>query len=236
MAQAAHALDYETLSEPALVERIVAGDAVAARTVIRRNNQRLYRTAWSILKNRSEAEEAVQEAYLKAFASLDRFQGDAALSTWLTRIVVNEAITRTRAARRRTELLRKEGLAVLDEHRDRMSVPASLAGAPDEALARRQLGQVLQAAIARLPEPFRVVFVLKEIEDASAQEIADVLGVPERTVRTRLFRARRRLRADLGPQLQQTLHESLAFAGADCDALTARVLAALENARPAPGP
>lgn len=228
MTQATQAIDYETMAEPALVALIQGGDPVATRLVIRRNNQRLFRAAWSILKNRSEAEEAVQEAYLKAFTAIDRFQGDAALSTWLTRIVVNEAISRTRAARRRAEMLRKEGLAVMEDHR---ATPVSLAGAPDAALARRELGGVLQAAIAKLPEPFRLVFVLWEVEEAGAEEIAAVLGIPEQTVRTRLFRARRKLRAELGPQLRESLGESLSFAGADCDAMTARVMAALGQAK-----
>lgn len=229
MNEAARALDYGTLAEGELARRIATGDRGAARYLIRRNNQRLFRAAWSVLKDRAEAEEAVQEGYLKAFAAIGQFHGEAALSTWLTRIVVNEAINRVRAARRRDRAMKKEGLAVLRDHRERLGDAPSLAGQPDEAIIRRQLAEVLQRAIARLPEPFRLVFVLRDVEGLSAEETAAALGAHEGTVRTRLLRARRRLRADLGPELRQALQSTITFAGADCDALTARVLERLER-------
>jgi RNA polymerase sigma-70 factor (ECF subfamily) len=224
----AAALDYEALSEPDLVTLILAGDAAAARLVIRRNNQRLYRAAWSVLRNRAEAEEAVQEGYLKAFAAMNRFEGGSALATWLTRIVVNEAISRLRATKRRERSLKANGLAVLEEHRTRLKETPSLSAGPEESLMRRELAGLLERAVARLPEPFRLVFVLHEIEGLGADEVADATGLPVETVRTRLFRARRRLRADLGPELRRAMDGVIVFAGADCDALTVRVLAAWE--------
>src|SRR5262245_32118492 len=95
------ALDYESLTDLELARRIAQRDALAVRVVTRRNNQRLYRTAWSVLKNRADAEDAVQDGYLKAFAAIDNFAGASSLSTWLTRIVLNEALRRLRASHRR---------------------------------------------------------------------------------------------------------------------------------------
>ena len=223
------ALDYEALGERELCARLSAGDSQAARVVVRRNNQRLYRAAWSVLKNRSEAEDVVQEGYLKAFAAIDRFEGGASLATWLTRIVVNEAISRVRAARRRDQTLRDNGLAILQEHREQAA--ASLVAAPEETVMRGEFAGLLQRAVEKLPEAFRLVFVLHEIEGLSADEVAESLAIPVETVRTRLFRARRRLRADLGPEIRRAFGGTITFAGADCEALTARVVAAFEASR-----
>lgn len=230
------ALDYEALDDRSLASRIGAGDPLAATLVIRRHNQRLFRAAWAVLKNRSEAEEAVQDGYLKAFAAIGRFEGASSLATWLTRIVVNAAISRLRAAKRRKRALGGQGVASLQEFRERIAEASSPIASPEEELMRRQLSHALEAAIARLPDPFRIVFVLHEIESLSADEVASSLGVPVETVRTRLFRARRRLREDLGPELKRALEGSFVFAGADCDALTARVLAAWSRARTAADP
>lgn len=224
------ALDYETLTERELCERLGGGDSLAARVVVRRHNQRLYRAAWSVLRNRAEAEEAVQEGYLKAFAAIGRFEGGSSLATWLTRIVVNEAISRVRAARRRERAFQANGLAILQAYRDR-AVEASSLGAPEESVMRKELASLLQSAVEKLPDAFRLTFVLHEVEGLSTEEVAENLGIPVETVRTRLFRARRRLRADLGPELRRAFENTITFAGADCDALTARVLAAFEAAK-----
>jgi len=223
------ALDYQAMSERQLCQRIAAGDSLAARLVVRRNNQRLFRSAWSVLKDRAEAEEVVQEAYLKAFAGISRFSGESTLATWLTRIVINEAISRLRAAKRRKKALEEEGLAILDDYRERLA--PSLVAAPEESVMRRELAGLLERAVARLPDLFRTVFVLHEIEGLSAEEVGASLGIPVETVRTRLFRARRRMRDDLGPELRRAFDGTIAFAGADCDALTDRVIAAFEASR-----
>ncbi|HEY2706632.1 MAG TPA: RNA polymerase sigma factor [Caulobacteraceae bacterium] len=231
MAAAQTALDYEAMDDPQLARRIAGGDRAAATLLIRRNNQRLFRAAWSVLKDRSEAEEVVQEGYMKAFAAIDRFEGASALSTWLTRIIVNEAISRLRSLQRRRRNMKNQGLALIEEHRQRHTETPSLAGAPEEAVMRRELSRLLEGAITRLPEPFRLVFVMHEIEGLSADDLSIALDAPVETIRTRLFRARRRLRADLGPELQRALGASFTFAGADCDALTARVLARFDAAQ-----
>src|SRR5438093_12715623 len=110
-------LDLQSLSDAELAARIAAGDSAAARLVTERNNQRLFRAAWSVLKNRDEAEDAVQAAYLRAFAAIGSFEGRSALSTWLTRIVLNEALGRARAAARRRARLDESSVVQLDEYR-----------------------------------------------------------------------------------------------------------------------
>lgn len=218
--------DYAAMGEGELASLCAARDSGALRHVIGANNQRLFRAAWSILKDRSEAEEAVQSAYLSAFAAIGRFEGRSALSTWLTRIAINEALARQRTIRRRRKQLEDRGVAMLDDYRAafaRGSDPAQ----PDTAVARAQLRGLLEEAIGRLPEQFRTVFVLREVEGLTVEDTAEALGVPENTVKTRLMRARRKLQDMLAPEVHQALNGTFPFAGADCAALTERVLAAV---------
>ena len=215
--------DQTTLSDLELASRIAARDIAAVRLVTGRNNQRLYRTAWSILKDRSEAEEAVQDGYMKAFNAIKTFVGTSSLSTWLTRIVVNEALDRRRRAQRRSRMLNQESVVVMEEYREKL-MAGSASQSPEMALMRRQIAKLLEAAIARLPDTFRPVFVLREIEGLSVEDTAEALQIPEETVKTRLFRARRRLQKELDPELCGALSETFPFAGADCEAMTERVL------------
>jgi RNA polymerase sigma-70 factor, ECF subfamily len=220
--------DYATLSDGELANRIAARDVAAVRLVTGRNNQRLFRTAWSILKDRSEAEEAVQDGYLKAFDAIGTFAGRSSLSTWLTRIVVNEALSRRSRAQRRSRLLNQESVLVLEEYREKL-MAGSVTQSPEKVLMRRQIAKLLETAIARLPDTFRPVFVLREIEGLSVEDTAEALQIPEETVKTRLFRARRRLQKELDPELCGALSETFPFAGADCEALTNRVLASFSK-------
>ncbi len=221
------ARDYRTIGDSELAQLCAARDAGAIRHVIASNNQRLFRTAWSILKNRSEAEEAVQAAYLSAFAKMGTFEGRSSLSTWLTRIVINEALGRRRSEERRRRHLEQEGIAVLDAYRETF-MRGSEMESPDAAMARGQIRKLLEQAVADLPDVFRTVFVLREVEGLSNDDTAEVLGVAPATVKTRLFRARRRLQEMLAPELGTALSGTFPFAGADCAALTERVMAALE--------
>jgi RNA polymerase sigma-70 factor, ECF subfamily len=215
--------NYATLSDSELASRISTRDVAAVRLVTGRNNQRLFRTAWSILKDRSEAEEAVQDGYLKAFDAIGTFAGRSSLSTWLTRIVVNEALSRRRRAQRRARLLNQESVVALEEYREKL-MAGSVTQSPEKALMRRQIAKLLESAIARLPDTFRPVFVLREIEGLSVEDTAEALQIPEETVKTRLFRARRRLQKELDPELCGALSETFPFAGIDCEAMTERVL------------
>ena len=219
-------VDYAALDDRQLARLCAGRDPEAVRHLLTANNQRLFRAAWSILKNRLEAEEAVQAAYLSALSSIDQFEGRSSLSTWLTRIVINEALGRLRAERRRQAALDAQGVSVLEAYRENL-MAGSDAPPPDAAAAVEQLRGLLERAVAELPEIFRTVFVLRAIEDLSVQDTAEVLGIPSATVKTRLLRAKRHLQQSLAPEVGDALRGTFPFAGADCAALTDRVMEAL---------
>ena len=219
-------LDYDRMDGAELAQRCAARDSDAIRHVITANNQRLFRAAWSILKSRPDAEEAVQAAYLAAFANMGSFEGRSSLSTWLTLTIVNEALMRRRSEQRRRTHLEQEGATVLDDYRETM-MRGSHAETPDVAVAREQIRKLLEKAVAELPDSFRTVFVLREIEGLSGEETAEILDVPVATVKTRLFRGKRQLQEMLAPEMSTVLNGTFPFAGSDCAALTARVLTAL---------
>ncbi|HYE42701.1 MAG TPA: RNA polymerase sigma factor [Caulobacteraceae bacterium] len=222
-------LDYEALSDPDLAAAIGRRDSEAARLLVRRNNQRLFRAAWSILRCRGEAEDVVQEAYARAFAAIGRFDGRSSLSTWLTRIAINEALGRRRADLRRRARLDRESVVAIDEYREKF-MRGSLADAPPDAeLARLEIRRLVEAAVARLPDEFRLVFVLREIEGLGVEEVARMLDLVPATVKTRSLRARRKLQEMLDPELKTALTGAFPFAGIDCEGLTERVMAAFEG-------
>ena len=218
--------DYEALDDMVLAGLVAVRDPVAVRLVTTRNNQRLFRAAFAILGNRAEAEDAVQSAYLRAFAAIRRFEGRSSLSTWLTRIAVNEALGRLRATKRRRAALDGASVTILDDYREKLMQGSMSGAAPDKAQARAELRAMMEEAIGRLPEPFRLVFVLREIEGLSVEEVAETLGLVPATVKTRHLRARRRLQEMLAPEVKDALTGSFPFAGADCEALTERVVRA----------
>lgn len=217
-------LDTAALSDIELAARIAARDPAAVRLMTERNNQRLFRTAWSILGNRAEAEDVVQTGYLLAFEAIHSFRGEAALSTWLTRIVINEALGRERAAKRRRARLNEASILDLEEYREKL-MAGSREGGPDGALALKQLRATLEAAIATLPRDFRLVFMMRDVEGLSVEEVAHALDILPATVKTRLLRARRRLREALASEVQAGLAGAFPFAGASCAATTEAVVA-----------
>jgi RNA polymerase sigma-70 factor (ECF subfamily) len=197
---------------------------------MRRHNRRLYRVARSLLGDAAEAEDAVQEAYLAAFRSVDGFRGDASLATWLTRIVTNECATRMRRRARRHNIVPIVPLAGdATEEGDAMpdaNVPD--AGDPPERLLwRAELRAMLERRIDQLPEAFRAVFVLRAVEELSVEETAASLGIPEATVRTRHFRARSMLREAIAQELDLAQNQVFDFDGERCDRIVARVLEGL---------
>jgi len=216
--------DYSALEDAELARLIAARDPEAVRLVSQRNNQRLFRAAWSVLKDRAEAEDCVQSTYLRAFAAIDGFEGRSSLSTWLTRIAINEALGRLRSAQRRRTRLREDSVAMLDDYREKL-MRGSSSPSPDAAMARDQIRRLMEKAIAELPDPFRLVFVLREVEGLSVDEAADALDLLPATVKTRHLRARRRLQQALAPELADALAGAFPFAGADCAAITERVIA-----------
>jgi RNA polymerase sigma-70 factor (ECF subfamily) len=190
---------YERRSDLELAGDIARRDAEAVRLVMRRNDKRLFRAAWRILRNREDAEDAVQCAYLKAFTAIRSFAGRSSLSTWLTRIVINNALAHARSARQRRSKLEESEVSVLDYYGE-MLMRGSIAVSPEHAIARRQMGQIIIEAINRLPASFRTVFLLRQIEELEVAEVAERLGVPPATIKTRHMRARRRLQRILGPR------------------------------------
>lgn len=218
------ALDYAGMSDLELARSCAGRDAEAVRHLVSSNNQRLFRAAWSILKNRTEAEDALQSAYARALGAIGNFEGRSSLTTWLTRITINEALARRRAHERRRKHLEAEGVQVLETYREQLA-KGSQAPSPEAEAAREQLRSILERAIGDLPENFRTVFVLHEIEGVSVEEAAQTLEIPTGTVKTRLMRARRKLQQALAPEVRTALSGTFPFAGADCAALTERVLA-----------
>lgn len=218
------ALYYAAMDDVTLAAHAAARDAQALRLIMSRNNQRLYRTAWGVLRNRADAEEAVQDAYVKAFSSRS-FDGAAALSTWLTRVVLNEALSRKRAAQRRKRSLSGADVTQLDDYRE--TLMSKHAASPEFQVIHSELAKALEAAIARLPDDFRLVLVLRDIEGLSVEETSAALGAPAATIKTRHLRARRRLQRELDPDFRVALAETLRFAGSECEAMSMRVLAAL---------
>lgn len=217
------------LPEPSLLERAQAGEAMAFEEIMRRNNRRLFRIALAVSKNEAEAEEVVQEAYLKAFSSLAGFGGRSSLSTWLSRIAVNEALDRQRRARPTVNLSviaggKEDHLAPQDEG-PWPKAPES----PESLAARGELGGLAEKAIEALPQAFRVVFVLRAVEGYSVAETAEVLEIAPITVKTRFFRARHRLKAALQQEMEGAFAEAYPFAGARCDRIVEAVLTRLHD-------
>ena len=208
-----------------LAERIAQDDHGAFETLMRRYNGRLFRVARAILKDDSEAEDAVQDAYLDAYRHIDQFRGDARLSTWLTRIVVNQALMRLRRSRRDPVVVpfaagAPDGMTAADV-RDETSE------SPPSAALRAELRRLLEARIDELPIAFRTVFIMREVEDLTVEETAASLGIPPATVRTRLFRARALLRESLARDIDLATVDIFGFAGQRCDRIVARVLASV---------
>ena len=196
-----------------LAERCLARDEDAIRELTRRYNQRLYRIARGILGSDLEAEDVVQDTYIHALAGLERFRGQSALGTWLVRIAINEALGR----------LRRKKPEALD------APPAAPVADPETLMATAESREMLERAIDDLPDAFRSVFVARMVEGLSIDETADLFGLRPETVKTRVHRARVRLRASLETQLGPAVRESFAFDGARCDRLTDAVIVRLRQ-------
>ncbi len=215
--------NLDGLGDAELVELARRQNGAAFGLIMQRNNRRLFRVARAIVKDDSEAEDVVQEAYLAAFASLGKFRGDASLATWLTRITLNEALGRLRRQRPMV------GLDVLDAGAAGRSqvIPfphMSTDIDPERATAHRQVRHLIEKAIDDLPEIFRLVFVMRDVEELSVDATADAL-LPPATVKTRLHRARRhQLRKSLDAQLASALTGTFPFDGSRCQHTTNRVL------------
>ncbi|TCS05377.1 RNA polymerase sigma factor [Rhizobium sp. BK418] len=209
-------------SDPELVAMALARDAEGFRAIMRRYNRRLFRIARGILRDDAMAEDALQEAYLKAFRHLGDFQGASAFSTWLTRIVMNEALARLRKVRRMPEV-------PVDTMQGRiLDFPTgSPIDNPETTMAQRQILKLVEEATDNLPEEFRLVFIARVIEEMSVEETAELLDLKPETVRSRLHRARALLRRELDQLIGPIALDAFPFAGWKCDRLTEKVMGKL---------
>lgn len=212
-----------------IAQRIAAGDREELRLLMRRYNQRLYRTARSILKDDAEAEDAVQEAYLLAYQAMSGFRGGATLSTWLVRIVVNEAIGRARKRSQRAELIQLDGTMPQEGDTVEGNMSDASPEQPEHAAMRAETRRLLEAKIDLLPDAFRTVFVLRAVEEMTVEEAAVCLDIPPATVRSRYFRAKGLMRESLALEIDVTLEDAFAFAGERCDRIVAGVLERLKD-------
>ncbi|HJQ23710.1 MAG TPA: RNA polymerase sigma factor [Blastocatellia bacterium] len=206
------------LSDEEVVARVRAGDTAWFEILMRRYNRRLFRVSHSILGDAAEAEDVMQDAYVRAYIHLDQFDGRASFATWLTKIAVHEALARLRRRRRLVEID-----AFADASED-YRMPASDTPNPEQEVLIRTLGIILEAAINQLPAAYRSVFMLREIEEMSTAETAECLGISEEAVKVRLHRARARLRKTITAQTSLATASAFQFAGARCDRIVSLVL------------
>jgi RNA polymerase sigma-70 factor (ECF subfamily) len=205
-----------------LVKRALARDEAAVRDIIKANNRRLYRLARGILRNDGEAEDVVQETYVRAFTRLNDFRGESSLSTWLSRIAMNEALGRLRRQRPSVEISSlPQGML---EAQIIQFPLASAADDPEKSMAQREIQHVVEGAIDELPEPFRLVFITRVVEGMTIEETAEILDLKPETVKTRLHRARAMLRDNVEKKIGPVVMEAFPFAGRRCDRLTEAVL------------
>lgn len=217
------------LADAELVARAGRGDALAFETIMRRHNRLLFRSARGVVGDDAEAQDVVQETYLRAFASMHSFRADAALGTWLARIAINVALDAQRRRGRAVQLDDTQDLSTEPamEHMTAFNAPAD--DAPDRQAERSQMRALLQRAIDSLPVIYRSVFILRAVEERSVDETASCLQVSDAVVKTRYLRARSLLRDALGTQVEAHTQDVYAFAGARCDAVVAHVLAELQR-------
>ncbi|MGJ4946080.1 RNA polymerase sigma factor [Bradyrhizobium sp. HKCCYLS1011] len=204
--------------EDELILRAKARDEAAIRAILQANNRRLFRIARGILRNDSEAEDVVQETYVRALTHLEAFRGESSLSTWLTRIAMNEALGRLRGRRPELAWQPQDG-----PEADIIPFPTASSD-PEKSMAQRQIQELVEHAIDELPEPFRLVFIARVIEEMSIEETAELLGLKPETVKTRLHRARALLRENVEKEIGPIILDAFPFAGPRCERLTDTVL------------
>lgn len=213
------------LSDAALIARLRAGDAGAYEILLRRYNRRLFRVTRSILRDDDDAQDAMQEAYVRAFTNLGDFRAPGNFGAWLTRIAVNEALMKKRSDKRFTP--RDAAFLHDDDEADAVARQPALGPGPEDQAATGELRHLVEAAVDRLPAGFRTVFVLRAIEQLSVEETAGCLGIPAATVKTRFHRARGLMQQALAPHIDDAGLTAFDFAGARCDRMVATVLARL---------
>lgn len=213
----------ENVTEAELISGAVNGDGTAFEAIMRRHNQLLFRTARSIVRHDAEAEDVVQEAYLRAWRALGTYRSESKLSTWLVRITTNEALGRMR--RKTAQIIPLEVAMISPEPEIQAALTDEPDRGPEHSVMRVQMRKLMEARIDLLPEAFRTVFMLRAIEEMSVEEVAQALEIPEATVRSRFFRARSLLRESLAQETDSALGDAFGFDGARCDLIVSAVLA-----------
>jgi len=216
-------------SDAELAALAAGGDAAAFEIIMRRHNRLLFRTARSILKSDDDTEDALQETYLHAWRSFATFRAEAKVSTWLVRIVVNEALGRLR--RRGAHVIPLRAADGVDEALEEQGPEDDADRGPEHMVMRGELRTLMEKRIDTLPDVFRTVFMLRAVEELSVEETAAALQIPEATVRTRFFRARSILREGLSRDIDFAIGDAFSFAGARCDRIVANVLARIPQDR-----
>jgi RNA polymerase sigma-70 factor (ECF subfamily) len=209
-----------------VIDRVLAGEIELFEVLMRRYNQRVYRVARGVLRTDAEAEDLAQEAWVRAYEHLGDFGGRAAFSTWLTRIVLHEGWARARRERRFEEWRPEE-----EDGEGTMKQPATAAGPESEALDG-EIRSMLETAVESLPETYRTVFILRDVEELSTAETAECLELSEEAVKTRLHRARATLRRELLALAGGQARQAFPFLGKRCDGMVARVLDRLRHTTP----
>jgi RNA polymerase sigma-70 factor (ECF subfamily) len=222
--------DAHRASDVEIIQRVLAGDRNVFELLMRRYNRPLYRTARSIVRDDAEAEDVLQEAYLLAFHNLPTFRGASTLLTWLTRIVVNNAIARSRKMARCAQIIVTGCELDWETHSASSSIRLNLPEQPEQATERSEMRRLIEVKIDDLPDAFRTVFMLRALEEMSVEDTAACLGIPEATVRTRYFRAKGLLREALSREIDFALEGAFSFDGARCDRIVYGVLASLTDA------
>jgi RNA polymerase sigma-70 factor, ECF subfamily len=204
-----------------LVRRALTHDVDAFRTIMQTHNRRLYRIARGVVRNDGEAEDIVQEAYVSAFTNLHSFRGDSSLATWLSRIVINEALGRLRRKRRASVVA-----ATIAENSQAhiIQFPLNTSDDPERTMAQRQILQLVERATDNLPDAYRTVFIARVIEGLSIDETAELLCLRPETVKTRLHRARHLVRKQIDREIGPMLLDAFPFAGRRCERMTASVM------------
>jgi RNA polymerase sigma-70 factor (ECF subfamily) len=211
-------LEIQAWSDEEVVGRVLAGDEALFEILMRRHNQRIYRIVRSILDDDGEAEDVMQDAYVRAYQHLGQFEGRSTFVTWLTRIAMHEAFARAEKRKRQTSLDDDEILA------DMKSTLASTDN-PEQNVAHRELQKALEAAILSLPPKYRTVIIVRDVEEMSTAEAASTLEISEEAVKVRLHRARALVKRALYRQSGASVRELFAFPATRCDRVVVAVLA-----------
>jgi RNA polymerase sigma-70 factor (ECF subfamily) len=209
-----------------VAHRIAAGDRFAFELLMRRYNRRLYRLARATLRHDADAEDALQDSYISAYRSIEQFRGDSTLFTWLCRLVLNECFGRLRREARRQRII---PMADPNFEIDLDAMSGCDVDTPYDLAARAEMRAYLEKALDEMPATFRIVFMLRSIEEMSVEETAQCLGIPEETVRSRHFRAKKLMRASLARDLDLAGRDLFEFGGAQCDRVVSKVLASVST-------